>query len=268
MNQKPFYVYVYRDPRRGKRREPIWVGKGKNGRAFYHLSHTDGNTLFQCKLAKIRSAKLKPLIKIVRRFNTAKQALTYETQLIKKYGRINLGTGSLCNFSDGGEGALNISSRTRTIKSKLAHQQWADPIFAKKQRQNLKLMHTNAKLRARRVAALRQSMINPKVVANRKALWADSKFRARHRAALKRAFANLKWQAQNHAHMTKLHADPKWQRRNRIHLKRLWANPKFLARRRAYLKRLNADQKVRARRIAGIRRRNRIKLQQQTRKAA
>jgi hypothetical protein len=75
--KKPYYVYVYRDPRPGKRREPIYVGKSKGGnrRIFYHwkcMAHK--NVLVRHKLAKIRAAGLRPIMRIVRRFRTEKAA--------------------------------------------------------------------------------------------------------------------------------------------------------------------------------------------------
>lgn len=85
-----FYVYKYL-------REdgtPYYIGKGKNGRAWYRGSNE-----------RIHKPRNKSNIVIVESNLTEAQAFELETILIKQYGRKDLGTGVLHNLTDGGEGS-------------------------------------------------------------------------------------------------------------------------------------------------------------------
>src|SRR5215471_15528459 len=105
----PHYVYIYYDSRQHKQLEPIYVGKGQDDRFHFHWEIKCFNLRLRRKLDKIRAAGLKPVIKIMQHFENKETAFAYEVQLIKEYGRIDLGTGTLCNYTDGGEGWGSIS---------------------------------------------------------------------------------------------------------------------------------------------------------------
>jgi hypothetical protein len=105
--ENKFYVYVYRDPRSDKNLCPIWVGKGFGRRAFAHLdasAHTARTGALRHIIAKCRKLGLTIPVEIVGYFETEEAAFEQEAELIAKYGRRNLGTGTLCNLTDGGEG--------------------------------------------------------------------------------------------------------------------------------------------------------------------
>lgn len=119
---KNFYVYVYYDPRYTDR--AIYVGKGYDEnrtyrRARHHVRFAQ-NPLLNNVLRKIERAGLKPLICILRRFKTEEEAFGAERWLIAYYGRRDQGTGSLCNLTDGGDGASGtvVSEETREKLSK------------------------------------------------------------------------------------------------------------------------------------------------------
>jgi len=101
MSQK-YYVYVYLDPRHYPP-EPVYVGKGHGKRAWAHLSWTH-NAWLRRKLQRIRRAGLEPVVEILQKGLTAGEANEQERLLIAQHGRADQGKGTLCNFTDGGEG--------------------------------------------------------------------------------------------------------------------------------------------------------------------
>jgi hypothetical protein len=103
-----FYVYVIRDPRPGKNFCPIYVGKAQGTRAtkyVYPSFYLSRSGALPHILAKCKKLGLDYPIEIVGFFVTEEAAFEKELELIAKYGRRNLGTGTLCNLTDGGEGA-------------------------------------------------------------------------------------------------------------------------------------------------------------------
>jgi len=95
------------------------VGKGKDDRKYYHLkeaknkSTTSGNKHKFYKIKQILNDGLEPIINIVDYFNSAKEALVVEKNMIFIIGRRDLKQGPLVNLTDGGRGILNISEKTR-----------------------------------------------------------------------------------------------------------------------------------------------------------
>ena len=69
-------------------------------------------------LRKIKSQNLCPTIDILNYYETAQEALAEEVRLIAFYGRRDLGTGSLCNMTNGGDGAVNLSNDTEAKRKK------------------------------------------------------------------------------------------------------------------------------------------------------
>jgi len=119
--EKRYYVYVYLDPRKiGKYvygdykflHEPIYVGKGKRKRAYYVEKH---NSFLKAKLAKIG----KPIILLLAEQLLETNAFSLEKELIALIGRHDLGKGSLCNFTNGGEGPSG-ASRSEETKRKIS----------------------------------------------------------------------------------------------------------------------------------------------------
>lgn len=104
-----FYVYQYRDPRNN---EVIYIGKGRGGRAYNHLTRCS-NRILRNKIQHMRELKLEPIIEFILQDVDESFALFTERLYIAKYGRIDLGTGTLCNFTDGGDGIRNPSEEHR-----------------------------------------------------------------------------------------------------------------------------------------------------------
>jgi len=109
MNQ--FYVYLYRD----EKGTPIYVGKGKGTRAKRHLNRKDKHPFVQ-KIQKMIREGHNPQPEFLIKEVDEEFALFAEEEAIRKYGRKDLGTGTLLNLTDGGEGnsGWNPSKETRT----------------------------------------------------------------------------------------------------------------------------------------------------------
>jgi len=96
-----FYCYVGFHPKTG---EPLYVGKGRGQRILAHNwdaargdhSNTHLANVFK-KYGQIEFVK-------VRENLTEEEAFETEKALIEHFGRVNSGTGILCNRSDGGDG--------------------------------------------------------------------------------------------------------------------------------------------------------------------
>lgn len=179
-----FYVYVLRDPRPGKNEQPIYVGKGQGNRANYHFrkAKVHDNPLLRRVLTKIRAVSLKPLVSIE---NCRDEADAYQREIdsIAQFGRRDLGTGSLCNLTSGGEGSDG------GIFRKLH----ADPEFRKKHsdraRAHIEKLNTpehraQSSDRMRRLHYTNPEFIEALIKRN-----ADPVFQAKRIAAVKAAFA-------------------------------------------------------------------------------
>lgn len=87
-NPEGFYVYVLIDPRDGM---VFYVGKGKGKRHANHLSEYRNarisNSAKYAKIGEITAAGYEPKALCVRDGMSSRDALTIETQIIKKLGR-------------------------------------------------------------------------------------------------------------------------------------------------------------------------------------
>jgi len=163
-----FYVYVYRDPRPTKNLQVVYVGKGRDRRAWKHwekqVRHNPGFGNF---LALLRREALVPIIEIVKDGMDEAEAFFEEVRLIAVHGRRDLRTGALFNLTDGGEGfggivrtpewAQRISNALSTEVQKsrnamAAADRWARPEY-----------------REKTVAAIRIALKDPEVIARREA---------------------------------------------------------------------------------------------------
>lgn len=109
-----FYVYVYFDPRCTPP-EPIYVGLGRGQRMLWH-ARRGSNPFLKRKIAHIREEGLEPLIEKMEEGLLFADAALKECELIAKFGRVDLGTGTLCNFTNGGEGTPGFRHRVETLK--------------------------------------------------------------------------------------------------------------------------------------------------------
>ena len=116
-----FYVYVYLDPRKPGyyvygnyifEYEPIYVGKGSNGRLHHHLQeyyqtkNKSSNKHLTSKINKIRKETgIDPFIIKVNEGLTEDISFELERELICVIGRHDEKLGPLCNHTDGGDGS-------------------------------------------------------------------------------------------------------------------------------------------------------------------
>jgi hypothetical protein len=110
---KTFYTYIWWRTD-GIEPVPFYVGKGTGIRfKRYHSLH------FQRILNKHKFLGIKPKVTFVFEDRDESKALEQEIFWIKKFGRKDLGTGSLINLTDGGEGGSGYL-HTEETKQKLS----------------------------------------------------------------------------------------------------------------------------------------------------
>ena len=98
-----YYTYAYLRSKTSETAEagtPYYVGKGKKGRAYNYHRRTP-------------VPKDKNNIITLKENLSEKDAFAHEKEMIQFYGRKDLGTGILMNWTDGGEGTSNPSPETR-----------------------------------------------------------------------------------------------------------------------------------------------------------
>ncbi len=114
-----YYVYAYIDP---FGRQPFYIGKGKGMRAYQHLCpcYLKRNTHFHNKLRHMLAKGAKPEIVFLYKNLSEQQAFEIEEIFISTYGRRDVGTGCLCNHTNGGEGSsgAKLSKATKQRMSK------------------------------------------------------------------------------------------------------------------------------------------------------
>lgn len=120
MQAKPeFYTYLYRDVDG----TPVYAGKGRGNRAFFHI-HLKNQIGELIRKRKAEGYELLPEI-VIR--ESEEDAFTYEKELIAQYGRLDLGTGTLFNQTNGGDGFRGIGfseetkiKRSRALKGRIS----------------------------------------------------------------------------------------------------------------------------------------------------
>lgn len=115
--------YLYRHIRKDTN-EPFYVGVGTKAKNY--RNEKTFNPYTRANLKCIRSAFWKRIaskteirIDIICESNDYKFIEQKEKEFIHLYGRRDLRTGSLVNFTDGGKGQKNVHQRTHSLETKL-----------------------------------------------------------------------------------------------------------------------------------------------------
>lgn len=108
-----YYVYLFLRAvadKYGAAGTPIYVGKGSGYRAYSESNRP------------VRRPKDRSLIVIVKAYMTEEEAYALEIELIRLYGRIDIGTGCLANLKEGGNHASpSPSTRRKLSEATRAH---------------------------------------------------------------------------------------------------------------------------------------------------
>ena len=102
---KVYYAYIYTNPINF---EQLYVGKGTRDRAMTHMAPRGSeNSMLRNMIEKLKAKNVKPIVtKLIT--STEDFAFMLEQGLIRHFGKRCNGTGTLCNFSDGGDGPINL----------------------------------------------------------------------------------------------------------------------------------------------------------------
>jgi len=103
--------------------EPFYVGKGLTYRPYQHTSERE------LKIKSPKSNKIKailkknliPIVYIYKHDISDKEAIFYEIELIKLFGRLDKGTGILTNLTDGGDGHRGFKQSKEMITKRMAN---------------------------------------------------------------------------------------------------------------------------------------------------
>lgn len=226
-----FYVYVYRDPRLTKNRQPVYVGKGSGARDLSHWARGSHNKPLQDFLSHLRRQGLEPICERVFESINEQEAFTKERELITLYGRRDLRAGPLFNRTDGGEG---VCGYIKTAEQKLVDKHgtelnWRNPGYRAKVIAAQKIAQGTPEARARkskhsqRMWSVKKEELSGKIKQGRstdasraktstqaKQQWADPEYAAKQSANNKEIANREEVKAAKKAAAKALWADPIW----------------------------------------------------------
>jgi hypothetical protein len=239
-----YYVYVYKDPRPTKNQQVVYVGKGTGDRDLSHWSRGSHNKPLQDFLSHLRQRGLEPIRQRILETLDEAEAFKKEIELIALYGRRNIGTGTLFNLTDGGEG---LSGAVKTAEHKQndknnSLKNWADPVYREKVIASQKRAQGTDEARSRKSKAS-------------VATWADSTVRDKRTESIKRsrttAVSRQKTSEQSKAQW----ADPEYAAKQTANNKEIANRDEVKAAKKAAAKALWADPEWRAKMLAARKKR-------------
>jgi hypothetical protein len=234
-----FYVYVYRDPRPTKGNQPVYVGKGTGDRDISHWSKGSHNKPFQDFISHLKQRGLVAVCQRVLETEDEQEAFAKERELVALYGRRDLGTGTLFNRTDGGEGAagaIKTDEQKQTDKNN-SLLNWQDPEY-----------------RAKVVAAQQAAQGTPEARAlkslNSKETWQDEDVRQKRAVGIKAGRSKDKSKAKTSAQAKAQWANPEYAAKQTANNKEIANREEVKAAKKAAAKALWADPEWRAKMLA------------------
>ena len=228
-----FYVYVYRDPRPMKNNQPVYVGKGTGDRDISHWSRGSHNKPFQDFISHIKRKGLVATCDRVFETDDEAAAFAKEVELITLYGRRDLGTGTLFNRTDGGEGVSGViwTEEQKTLAGATSKNMWDSPEYRAKVVAAQKAAQSTPEARAMKSANSAEAWASPETRAKReegikrarstdaskaktsaqaKAQWSDPEYAAKQTANNQEIANRAEVKAAKAAATKALWADPEW----------------------------------------------------------
>lgn len=234
-----FYVYVYRDPRPTKDNQPVYVGKGTGDRDISHWAKGSHNKPFQDFISHLKQRGLVAVCQRVFETEDEQAAFTKERELVALYGRRDLGTGTLFNRTDGGEGAAGAirTEEEKAVTGRFSKEHWQDPEY-----------------RAKVVAAQQAAQGTPEARAlkslNSKETWQDEDVRQKRAVGIKAGRSEDKSKAKTSAQAKAQWANPEYAAKQTANNKEIANREEVKAAKKAAAKALWADPEWRAKMLA------------------
>lgn len=151
--------------------EPFYIGKGKEDRAWV--------TQHRNFLWKEVTAENDYEVKIIQDNMNEPDALLLETELIEKYGRIDLDTGILVNMTEGGNGGMGrlFTEEHRKKFSDVAKNRWKSSRYAKKQSIAQINSWKEEAIRNKRISRMIADDVKPRNSKSKKEMWNNPEYR-------------------------------------------------------------------------------------------
>jgi hypothetical protein len=203
---KKYYVYMFCKPDG----TPYYVGKGHGNR-----TNETGNRSELCKRHIAKYGKNTQYVKVD---ITEEQSFKLEIRLVKKYGRIDIGSGILTNHTNGGEGASNPSKETTEKRSSSLKATYKDPALKAKLSESKKLQWVTK--RDSMMSGINNPAVKEKQKVQSKDRWENPEYREKVMAS--RALVNDK-RVEN---IRKVKSTKEHKEKLSVGVKSAWEDPK------------------------------------------
>lgn len=112
-NKVRFYIYKHTRPDTG---EIFYIGKGNTSKTSHEERYKTSSSRNRMWRNIVKKNNGNFIAEIICYCDTEDEVNKLENEYIKKYGRKDLGCGSLCNMTDGGDGSVGVKVGDETRK--------------------------------------------------------------------------------------------------------------------------------------------------------